>query len=74
MGRYKEILNLTLKLESYNNLSIVLMSGNSLYSDFKCGNDFGIDTCRFNIVDEAIVEKIIPTYEVNSLLDVLDIV
>jgi 2-haloacid dehalogenase len=50
-----------------------LIVGDSLSSDIKGGLDFGIDTCWFNpgkIINE---ERIAPTYEIEKLIQLQDI-
>jgi 2-haloacid dehalogenase len=52
----------------------VLMIGDSLTSDIKGGNDFGIHTCWYNPDGEPGNEEILPTYEIRSLDDLLAVV
>ena len=52
----------------------VLMIGDSLTSDIKGGNDFGIDTCWYNPDGSPGSEEIPPTYEICSLGELLEIV
>jgi 2-haloacid dehalogenase len=51
----------------------VLMIGDSLTSDIKGGNDFGIDTCWFNPAGMPPDPEIEPTYEITSLRELLTI-
>lgn len=48
------------------------MVGDSLTSDMKGGEDFGIDTCWYNPSLKENRQKL-PTYEVESLLQILEI-
>lgn len=57
----------------HSDKSTALMVGDSLSSDIKGGCDFGIDTCWFNpgkIKNEA---EILPTYEIEKLAQIQDI-
>jgi 2-haloacid dehalogenase len=54
-------------------LNDVLMIGDSLTSDIKGGNDFGIDTCWFNPGGMPPDPEIEPTYEITSLRELLTI-
>ncbi len=49
----------------------VLMIGDSLSSDIKGGNDFGIDTCWYNPGGAAPDPEIEPTYEIADLQELL---
>lgn len=53
----------------YIDKSKVLMVGDSLNSDIRGGNNFGIDTCWFN--QDKVMNKtdVIPTYEISNLLE-----
>ena len=51
----------------------VLMIGDSLTSDIKGGNDFGIDTCWFNPAGMPADPEIEPTYQITSLRELLTI-
>ena len=51
----------------------VLMIGDSLTSDIKGGNDFGIDTCWFNPAGMPADPEIEPTYQITSLRELLRI-
>jgi putative hydrolase of the HAD superfamily len=51
----------------HNKSAIII--GDSLASDIKGGNDFGIDTCWFNPNKCINKSGIIPTFEVNDLKD-----
>jgi len=51
----------------------VLMIGDSLTSDIKGGEDFGMDTCWFNPEGKENRTAVNPTYEVRTLMDILDI-
>jgi YjjG family noncanonical pyrimidine nucleotidase len=52
----------------------VLMVGDSLTSDIRGGNDFGIDTCWFNPTRQPGDETIPSTYEITHLRELLSIV
>jgi len=52
----------------------VLIIGDSLSSDVKGGNDFGIDTCWFNPNHKPHESDISAKYEIDKLVDVLLIV
>ncbi|MGL5329706.1 MAG: YjjG family noncanonical pyrimidine nucleotidase [Peptostreptococcaceae bacterium] len=54
-------------INHYNKES-ALMIGDSLSSDIKGGYNFGIDTCWFNCDKKINRSSINPTYEINSLL------
>ncbi len=62
-----EIMNHPLKKD-------VLIIGDSLSSDVKGGNDFGIDTCWFNPNHKPHESDISAKYEIDKLVDVLLIV
>ena len=53
--------------------SKVLMVGDSLSSDIQGGINFGIDTCWFNAEGTINRSKIKPTYEINRLTDLYDL-
>ena len=50
------------------------MVGDSLTSDMKGGEDYGIDTCWYNPSLKENRTDVNPTYEVESLLQILEIV
>ncbi len=52
----------------------VLLIGDSLTSDMTGGANYGIDTCWFNRKGQVNDIGIIPTYEIQSLPELLDIV
>jgi len=43
--------------------------GDSLTSDIKGGNDFGIDTCWFNPLNITNNTGIVPSFEISELND-----
>ena len=43
------------------------MVGDSLHSDIRGGNDFGIDTCWFNPANQRNESAIIPKFEIAEL-------
>jgi 2-haloacid dehalogenase len=51
----------------------VLMVGDSLSSDIRGGNDFGIDTCWFN-PDGRVPDEDVSTYEISHLCELVSIV
>jgi len=53
--------------------SKVLMVGDSLSSDIQGGINFGIDTCWYNAGETINQSKIKPTYEINRLTDLYDL-
>ena len=57
-----------------NDLSKVLMIGDSLSSDITGGINAGIDTCWVNLENKANNTAIIPTYTIDNLLDLLLII
>lgn len=54
--------------------SKTLVVGDSLTSDIKGGVNFGIDTCWFNRKKETNNQNVSPTYEIHSLLELIDII
>ena len=62
---YKEYFDYILEKLPYKNSTIII--GDSLSSDIKGGNDFGIDTCWFNPQKLKNDSDIIPTYEIQGL-------
>ena len=50
----------------------VLMVGDTLESDILGGNNFGFDTCWLNRHNKTHTEEIRPTYQVNSLIELLE--
>jgi putative hydrolase of the HAD superfamily len=57
----------------YTDKSKVLMVGDSLTSDIQGGINFGIDTCWYNPNKIINNTEIKPTYEINSLMELIDI-
>jgi len=53
--------------------SEVLIVGDSLTSDIKGGNDYGIDTCWFNPSGCAVQNGVEPTYEIRRIDELLDL-
>ena len=49
------------------------MVGDSLTSDMKGGEDYGIDTCWYNPSLKENTASVKPTYEVENLLQILEI-
>ncbi|AIQ62658.1 2-haloalkanoic acid dehalogenase [Paenibacillus stellifer] len=54
--------------------SKVLIIGDTLSSDIKGGNAYGIDTCWFNVRLQPADLGIVPTYEIRSLSELVPIV
>lgn len=52
----------------------VLIVGDSLTSDIRGGNNYGIDTCWFNPLGKPGDPEIVPTYEIRSLDELVEIV
>lgn len=69
-----EIFEHTLKLINQVDKSEVLMIGDSLTSDIKGGNKFGIDTCWYNPKKLDNTSQVNPTYEINDLMSLLEII
>ncbi|MGL5760409.1 MAG: HAD hydrolase-like protein, partial [Cetobacterium sp.] len=55
------------------NISNILMIGDSLTSDIRGGINFGIDTCLYNPKGITIDGEIKPTYEISNLKGLLDL-
>ena len=68
-----EIFVHTLEKLGHGETGNVLMIGDSLTSDIKGGEDFGMDTCWFNPEGKENKTAIKPTFEIRSLMDILDI-
>lgn len=50
----------------------VLMVGDTLESDILGGQNFGMDTCWLNIHNASHPEHIVPTYQIRSLLELVE--
>lgn len=68
-----EIFEHTLELIGQLDKSEVLMIGDSLSSDIKGGNNFGIDTCWYNPKKLDNTSQVKPTYEISNLISLVDI-
>lgn len=68
-----EIFNHALKNINHENKDTVLMIGDSLSSDIKGGNNAGIHTCWFNAGKKHNSTDIMPTYEINSLSQIKEL-
>lgn len=68
------IFEYTLAQMQCTNKSAVLMIGDSLTSDIQGGINFGIDTCWYNPKQIENKLNINPTYEINSLESIFDII
>ncbi len=62
------------KITEHSNKNTAIIIGDSLSSDIKGGFDFGIDTCWFNPGKIRNEGEILPTYEIERLAQVKDIV
>lgn len=58
---------------NYTDKSKILMVGDSLTSDVQGGINFGIDTCWYNPNKVPNNTEFKPTYEINSLMELIDI-
>ncbi|WP_047383804.1 YjjG family noncanonical pyrimidine nucleotidase [Cetobacterium sp. ZWU0022] len=67
-----EIFEITFKNNNIENKSSALMIGDSLTSDIKGGNNFGIDTCLFNPNKIEFKSEIKPVYEISYLKELLN--
>lgn len=67
------IFNLALNDLNSTELSKVLMIGDSLTSDIQGGINAGIDTCWYNPHHKTNNSAAVPTYEIHSLMDLLEI-
>jgi 2-haloacid dehalogenase len=61
------------KIAEHSDKNTALIIGDSLSSDIKGGADFGIDTCWFNPEKIRNEGDIIPTYEIEKLPQIKDI-
>ena len=61
------------KASEHSNKHTAIIIGDSLSSDIKGGLNFGIDTCWFNPGKIKNEEKISPTYEIEKLAQIKDI-
>jgi len=69
----REIFDYAFEKFGITDKSSVLMVGDSLTSDMKGGEDYGIDTCWYNPSLKENMTGVKPTYEVESLLQILEI-
>lgn len=58
---------------NHNKKETVLMIGDSLSSDIKGGANFGIDTCWFNSNKKVNNSNVRPTFEINTLLQLKEL-
>jgi 2-haloacid dehalogenase len=70
----REIFDYTFSKMNITDKSKVLMIGDSLTSDIRGGNAYGIDTCWFNPDKKVNETGIEPTYEIDKLIDLVKIV
>ena len=68
-----EIFKIALENNQIENISNILMIGDSLTSDIRGGINFGIDTCLYNPKGITIDGEIKPTYEISNLKGLLDL-
>lgn len=61
------------ELLNYPDKSKVLMVGDTLTSDIKGGADYGIDTCWYNYNRGSNDGKIIPTYTIDDISEIMPI-
>ena len=59
-------------IEGFENQK-ALVIGDSLFSDIRGGVDFGLDTCYLNAYHKPNTSKIIPTYEIQDIVELLTI-
>ena len=50
-----------------------LVIGDSLFSDIRGGVDFGLDTCYLNVYNEKNTSEIQPTYEIQDIVELLEL-
>jgi len=62
------------KESAHSNKHTAIIVGDSLLSDIKGGLNFGIDTCWFNPGKVINEEEIEPTYEIEELVQIKDII
>ena len=53
--------------------SKALVIGDSLFSDIRGGVDFGLDTCYLNVYNEKNTSEIQPTYEIQDIVELLEL-
>lgn len=68
-----EIFKKALEYKGVYDKTSILMIGDSLRSDIQGGINFGIDTCWYNPNSLKNTEDFKPTYEVQSLMEIIDI-
>jgi len=69
-----EIFRIALEKINYLEKDKVLMVGDSIKSDIQGGINFGIDTCWFNPMNKENRSGIIPTYEIQELIELEKII
>ncbi|MCT4596210.1 MAG: YjjG family noncanonical pyrimidine nucleotidase [Anaeromicrobium sp.] len=69
-----EIFKISLNDLNHEDKSSVLIVGDSLTSDIKGGINFDIDTCWYNPNKIENTTDMKPTYEINNLMDLLNII
>ncbi|MEA2104315.1 MAG: YjjG family noncanonical pyrimidine nucleotidase [Candidatus Cloacimonadota bacterium] len=68
------IFEFVFKQMSHKDKNTAIIIGDSLNSDIKGGNDFGIATCWFNIYNHENKSDIKPDYEISELIELLNII
>jgi len=63
-----------LRKAGHTDKNSVLMVGDSLTSDIRGGNNFGIDTCWFNPGNVINTGEITPTYQIGTLSELAELV
>ena len=51
----------------------ILMIGDNLVADIMGGINFGVDTCWVNLKNKENNKEIVPKYEINNLLELLEV-
>jgi len=59
---------------SFEDTSKMLMIGDTPQSDIIGANNYGIDSCWFNPKERAIVDDIVPTYNIKDIMELKEIV
>ncbi len=68
-----KIFEYALKKLNHHDKSSVIMVGDSLTADIAGGINFGIDTCWANLFNKENTTELKPTYEINKLTDLFEI-
>lgn len=70
---HPEIFNKAFEKAEHNNRETAIITGDSLTSDIQGGKNFGIDTCWFNPRGLENKTELTPTYEINKLSELEEI-